>query len=101
MINEDVYKFGFKFFPNYFKAIYKLGSTEEKARFCLAIVEYMFQDKEPEFDQESDEALYWEFIVPNLNSSKRMAGNGGKAKGHGKGPRESMKGNQNAKKDKG
>ena len=96
-MNEDVFKHGFKFFPNYYKGLYRLGSEERKARFALAIIEYMFLDKEPDFDRMSDEAWVWDMIEPNLKKSKTRISNGAEGKGVSK---PSLIGNSHARKVK-
>lgn len=97
-INEAIWDGGFRFFPNYFKGLYRIEDEEARGKFALAIIDFMFLDKVPEFEPNSDEEWIWEMIYPNLVSSKKRAENGRKAKGKGTGPRPAMNGNRNARK---
>lgn len=97
-IDDAIWDGGFRFFPNYYKGLYKLPTEERRGAFCLAIVQFMFCDELPSFPEESDEQWIWDMIFPNLLSSKKRAENGRKAKGRGTGERPSMRGNKNAQK---
>lgn len=97
-VNQDIWRNGFRFFGNYAAVIYRIGDEEKEGKFLRAIYRYMFFDEEPDFEEMTDEWMDWRAILPNLESSKKRAINGAKAKGKGTGPRPSMNGNQNARK---
>lgn len=66
----------FTFYDNYYKLL-KLLSEDDKKIISLAILEYIFEDKEP--TQLNDNCSYiWENIVMPLNTSKKQALNVGK-----------------------
>ena len=66
----------FTFYDNYYKLL-KLLNEDDKKTISLAILEYIFEDKEP--TQLNDNCSYvWENIVMPLNTSKKQALNVGK-----------------------
>ena len=90
-INKAVWNSGFRFFPNYVRAMNRMETPEEQGRFARAIIRFMFFDEQPNFEPDSEAGFCWDMIEPNLKSSKRQAQRGQGA----------PKGNQNARKDKG
>lgn len=72
----------FRFYVNYYRLI-KLLPSKKQATIYKAILEYMFEDKEPSFDKNSDEEAVWTSICMGLSKtkSKIIAGkNGGTSK---------------------
>ena len=74
-----------------------LPSRERSGLFLMAILDYMFEDKEPIWRQDEQEFQCWKLVLPGLNSSKKQSRNGKQTKGI---ERPNMKGNQNARKKK-
>lgn len=60
----------FTFFSSYYDAINTM-KPQEKQKFLLAILEYMFEGKEPEF--KGNMATNWILIKPNLIKSKNKS----------------------------
>ena len=60
----------FSFFSSYYDAI-KNMKPKAKQEFLLAILEFMFEGKEPEFRGEL--AINWKFVRPNLVKSKNKS----------------------------
>ena len=85
-------------FGSYYMLMKLIPDRAKRAEFGLAIDEFMFDDKEPNWEYDSLEYTLWQGIVNSLRTSKRQRFNGLQAKGKGKGPRPSMYGNQNARK---
>ena len=81
---------------NYYLAMLQLPDRERRAWFGLAIDEYIYEGKKPNWEPTSLEAFLWRMIVPSMDASIK----GKKSKGKGTGERPSMKGNQNASKSK-
>lgn len=90
-------------YGNYYLAMMRIPDRERRAEFGLAIDEYMFDRKVPEWPVNSDEEFLWQMLLPSMNTSLRQKFNGLKSKGKGMGPRPqtsvSMHGNQNARKE--
>lgn len=87
-------------FGNYYLAMMRIPDRARRAEFGLAIDEFMFDGVAPEWKPNSDEEFLWQMILPSMKTSKRQHFNGLKSKGKGKGPRPSMQGNQNARKQR-
>lgn len=60
----------FTFFANYYEAINEM-KQQDKSKFLLAILEYMFEGKEPDFKGEMK--INWIFIKPSLVKSKNKS----------------------------
>ena len=86
-------------YGNYYLAMMRIPDRARRAEFGLAIDEYMFDGVEPEWTPNSDEEFLWQMILPSMKTSIKQKFNGLHSKGKGKGPRPSMRGNQNARKD--
>ena len=86
----------FSFFENYYVAASMLPVRERQGKFLLAIAEYMFSGKEPDWQPDEQEGKLWKMVLPGLNSSIRRAKNGALAKDI---PKPGMVGNKNAVKD--
>ena len=86
-------------FGTYYIAMAQIPDRQRRAEFGLAIDEYMFDGVEPEWEEGTQEDFLWKMIVHTLDTSIRQKFNGLQSKGKGKGPRPSMKGNQNARKN--
>ena len=86
-------------FGNYYIAMSLIPDRAKRAEFGLAIDEFMFEDKEPQWEPDSLEYNLWNMIIKTMENSKRMSFNGLNAAGKGTGPRPSMRGNQNARKN--
>ncbi len=67
----------FSFFRTYFVAIEKFKYKDSKAEFTLAILDYVFYDKEPIFTKKEKalKEMAWVSIEANLKSSKNKANN--------------------------
>ena len=63
---------GFTFFKSYYKALSKL-SKKDKLDVLNAIIDYVFEDKEPKFSGKKE--LVWILIEPNLSKSKNKSKN--------------------------
>lgn len=68
---------GFRFYKNYYRLI-KLLPNNKQQKLYKAISEYMFEDKEPNFDENSDEYGVWISIVMGLGNTKTKIINGQK-----------------------
>ena len=60
----------FRFFSSYYEAL-KAMKSSEKEKFLLAILEFMFEGKEPNF--KGNMATNWILIKPNLIKSKNKS----------------------------
>ena len=60
----------FRFFASYYDALKDMKS-KAKQEFLLAILEFMFEGKEPDFH--GDMAVNWKLIKPNLIKSKNKS----------------------------
>lgn len=63
---------GFTFFESYYRGLKDL-EKEDRRDILEAIIDYVFEDKEPEFD--GFKSTIWTFIQPNLTSSKNKSKN--------------------------
>jgi len=89
-VSETVWKRGFIFFPNYAKAMHYLESPEEQGQFAKAIIDYMYYEQEPKFQEGTLIGIMWDMVEPNLRKSKSQSRRNQGA----------PKGNQNARKFK-
>lgn len=85
----------FLFYASYLDAVEKLKDKNAKLELLLAIAHYGLDRHQPHFNNELAN-MAWVFIEPLLDANYQNYVNGCK----GGAPSESMKGNQNAKKDK-
>lgn len=83
----------FLFYGSYLDAIERIKSPEVQLELFFAIARYGIDRKSPEFENELAN-MAWVFIEPLLDANYQNYINGKK----GGAPSESMKGNQNAKK---
>ena len=60
----------FRFFSSYYEAL-KSMKAHEKEKFLLAILEFMFEGKEPEF--KGSMVTNWALIKPTLVKSKNKS----------------------------
>lgn len=85
-------------FGTYYLAMTQIQDRQRRAEFGLAIDEYMFDAVVPQWEEGSQEEFLWKMIIHTLDTSIKQQFNGLKSRGKGKGPRPSMRGNENAKK---
>jgi len=65
----------FMFYSNYYLLI-KLLTKNEQEKIVLSILKFMFEDIEPEFDENSQLYAVWTNIKMGLKTSKKNALNG-------------------------
>ena len=67
----------FSFFKSYFETIERFKYEESKAEFALAILYFIYYDKEPLFSKREKDLkeMAWISVVATLKSSKAKAGN--------------------------
>ncbi len=87
----------FTFFYNYYKAL-KILSIEDRNIMLNAILEYVFEDKEQQFEDTKE--LAWELIKPSLDLSKKNSRNATKPKRNEKETKKKRKENQKETKQK-
>lgn len=63
----------FTFFRNYYKAIKELKKKDQQ-EFAMKILEFIFDNKEPEFNEKQrEQKLIWLGIVASLTKSKNKS----------------------------
>lgn len=67
----------FSFFKSYFETIERFKYEESKAEFVLAILYFIYYDKEPAFSKREKDLkeMAWISVVATLKSSKARAKN--------------------------
>lgn len=88
-------------FGNYYYALIQIKDRTRRAYFSLAIDEFMFNGIEPQYKPGTQEHFLWQMLLPSLKVSLKQTFNAQRSKGKGTGPRPSMQGNQNARKQTG
>lgn len=68
---------GFRFYKNYYRLI-KLLPNNKQLKLYKAISEFMFENKQPNFDEDSDEYSVWSSIFMGLEKTKTKIINGQK-----------------------
>lgn len=97
-MKEKEYEPKYTRFGIYYLAMNQIQDRKRRAEFGLAIDEYMFDSVVPQWEEGSQEYFLWRMIIHTLDTSIRQKFNGLGSRGKGKGPRQSMRGNNNAKK---
>lgn len=78
----------FSFYKSYYDALQQLDE-EDQREIVFAIINYIFEDKEPRFKDRDIKKMVWILLLPNLEKSKNRSNQNAGA----------PVGNQNAKKD--